>query len=188
MAKKIVQIGDPILEQKCDKVDPKDPKIQKLIDELIDACKEKEDITAGLSAPQVGEKLRICICRRTDLEEKSQDPLPAEILWEVLINPTVKSSSKKTSTYWEGCLSIGEGPEGLYGPVARPEEVEVEFQTRTGAKKTLLCNGFFSHVVQHELDHLEGVLFLKYISDPDTIWKGKELDKYYSKHQEYPPV
>lgn len=188
MVKKIIQIGDPVLEQKCEAVDFKDPKVIELINNLLETCKEKEAITAGLSAPQVGEKLRICICRRTDLEEKTKEPLPPEILWEVLLNPVITKSSTKESTYWEGCLSIGEGPEGLYAPVTRPESIDIAYEGLDGSKKELKCTGFFSHVVQHEMDHLEGVLFLKYVDEPTSIWKGKDLDKYYDKNGEYPPV
>jgi peptide deformylase len=188
MVKNIIQIGNPILEAKSKQVDVKDSKMQELIEDLLNTCKAKESITAGLSAPQVGKNYCICICRRTDLEETSKEPIDPETLWEVLINPVIINKTKKGSTFWEGCLSIGEGPEGLYAPVTRSEEVVVEYLTRDGNKKQLKCKGFFSHVVQHELDHLNGYLFLKYVIDPKTIWKGKDLDKYYEENGDYPPV
>ena len=188
MKRKILQIGDPILEGQSKEVDYKDPKIQKLIDDLIIICKEKADATAGISAPQVGESLRVCICRRTDLEDKSKNPIPDDKLWEIILNPIIKSTSKKTSTYWEGCLSVGIGPEGLFAPVTRPSTIEITYQDRQGNHKTLICAGFFSHVVQHEIDHLDGTLFLKYVDDPTTIWKNKDLDKYYEEHKDYPTV
>ncbi len=159
-----------------------------MIDDLLAICKEKAEVTAGISAPQVGESLRICICRRTDLEDLSKKPVPDDQLWEIILNPVVKSTGKRTSTYWEGCLSVGVGPDGLFAPVTRPSTIEITYQDRKGNNKSLTCKGFFSHVVQHEIDHLNGNLFLKYVEDPTTIWKNKDLDAYYEEHKEYPSV
>ncbi len=182
--KNILQIGDPILESQSKNVDPLNERVRSVIKEMMDICHEKEEMTAGLSAPQIGENLNICICRRTDLEEESDKPIETDILWEVLINPNIISFGKRTSTYWEGCLSVGEGPEGLFAPVTRPSVINISYQDINGNKKELTCKGFFSHVVQHEMDHLKGILFLKYVTDPHSIWKGKDLDKYYKEHND----
>jgi peptide deformylase len=189
MVRNILQIGDPVLNRKSSVVkDINDPKVKTLIRDLLDTCIAKENITAGLSAPQIGENMRVCVCRRMDLEEASEQPLPSEQIWEVLINPEILKLSAKQSTYWEGCLSVGEGPSGLWGPVTRPDSVDLEYTNIKNERVKLKCTGFFAHIVQHELDHLEGKLFLKYITDPELIWKSSDLDKYYEEHQEYPPV
>ena len=182
-------MNEPILNTKCEKIVKFGTKeLADLVKDLLDTCQAKEDMSAGISAPQIGVGLQVCICRRMDLEDLSEDPLPFEKLWEVVINPTITKSSKKKSTYWEGCLSVGEGPNGLWGPVARPSSIEVEYFNINGDKKSLKCNDFFSHVVQHENDHLNGILFLKYINDPKDIWLAKDLDAYFQKHNDYPPV
>lgn len=189
MVLKILQIGDPILNRKSETVkDINDPKVQALIKNLLDTCKEKENITAGLSAPQIGENLRVCVCRRMDLEELSETPLPDDQIWQVFINPVITKTSAKQSSYWEGCLSVGEGINGLWGPVARPDSIDIEFTNPENIKMKLKCEGFFSHIVQHELDHLDGKIFLRYVTDPGMIWKSSDLDKYYEEHQEYPPI
>lgn len=181
MVLKILQIGNPILETKAKQVDDiKQAKIQKLIDDMLDTCIAKSDKAAGLSAPQVGEPLRISICRRFDLSEDSDE-------WEVMINPELISESSDTSVVWEGCLSIGVGAKALYGPVIRPKKVRVRYQDREGQTKELDGENYFSHVIQHEIDHLNGILFLKHIKNPDkNIWTSKELDNYIAEYNGFP--
>lgn len=162
--------------------------VKQLIVDLIDTCNSLKKITAGLSAPQINSHLRVCVCRRIDIEDETDKKIPDAQLWEVMINPHFLEKGKEESTYWEGCLSIGKGPNGIYGPVSRVDFVKVEYITRTGEKKVLDCNGFFAHVVQHELDHLEGILFTKYVDNPTNLWKSKDLDAYYNEYGEYPPI
>jgi peptide deformylase len=164
------------------------PEIEQLIQDLLDTCKSKEDITAGLSAPQIGVNLDVIVCRRMDVEEEKEITLPEKEAWEIMINPELIKVYGNESTYWEGCLSVGEGPEGLYAPVTRKDIAEIKYLTPAGEQKQLKCKGFFAHIVQHELDHLKGVLFLKYVPDLSMIWKSKDLDKYYQEHGEYPEV
>lgn len=189
MVKRVLQIGDPILEKKSQTVtDVQSPKIRQLIEDLLDTCKSKEDITAGLSAPQIGVSLDVIVCRRMDIEEEKSITLPDAEAWEIMINPELIKAHGTKSTYWEGCLSVGEGPNGLYAPVTRYDIADVKYLTPSGEKRQLKCKGFFAHIVQHELDHLKGRLFLTYVDDPDLIWKSKDLDKYYQEHGEYPEI
>ena len=189
MIRTILQMDQPNLKT------PSEPvvafgsdELKNLVKDLLDTCLNKEDITAGLSAPQIGVNQQVCVCRRMDLEEQSNKPVDKDMLWETLINPKIISASKKQSTYWEGCLSVGEGDNGLYGPVKRSDLVKIEYSDIDGNNKTLDCAGFFAHIVQHEMDHLNGIIFLRYITDPQSIWKCKDLDNYYNKHGEYPEV
>lgn len=187
MKRNILQIGDPVLEQASQPVkNVKDPEIQALIKDLKETCLVKEDITAGLSAPQIGSNLQIIVCRRMDIEEATNTTLPTKDAWEVMINPTILKFGKKESAYWEGCLSVGVGPDGLYAPVSRPDNIDITYLDQNGNTKNLACKGFFAHIVQHEIDHLKGRLFLSYVSDPETIWKSKDLDSYYTEHGDYP--
>lgn len=185
MKKKILQIGAPVLEQEAKQIkksEIKSPEIQGLIDDMIDTCRANIDNTAGLSAPQIGESKSISICRRFDIGEDVD-------IWEVMINPTIISNSSETTTFWEGCLSIGTGDKTIYGPVARPKRVKVVYLDREGEKKSLEGEDFFSHVIQHEVDHVNGVLFLKYVPNPyKNLWLSKDLDDYLDQYGEFPSI
>lgn len=199
MIRQILQIGAPILEKKTTLVkDVKDQKVQDLIDDLLDTCKEQEKRSAGLSANQIGEDYSICICRRTDLEaefrrDNPKDDKPAVTdnkLWEVMINPVITHESNTETVYWEGCLSIGETEKDtIYGPVWRPESVKIEYLNREGEKQKLTADDFFSHVAQHEIDHLNGKLFLALVPNPQSnLWKATDLDAYIDKKGDYPKI
>ncbi len=184
---KILQYGNPILETKSEKVKEwNDPKIKQLIDDMLEVLEAHGDGGAGLSAPQVGVLKRVAICRRLDLEEKRDKKVEAvegeskgEVefnpIWEIMINPEIIKKSEKKSVFWEGCLSINQGD--LFGEVSRPADVTVGFMDKDGNKKSIAAKGYFSHVVQHEIDHLDGVLFLKYISDPSKLFTGEDLSE-----------
>ncbi|KXK26949.1 MAG: Peptide deformylase [candidate division WS6 bacterium OLB20] len=189
MVKKIVQIGHPILTQKTQPVTDIDAaEVRQVIGDLLDTCRATRTITAGLAAPQIGSDLSICVCRRSDLEDQGMKNLSDDVLWQVLINPQVTGESDDLSEIWEACLSIGEGQNMLYGPVLRPAEVEVSFLDPDGKEQHFEGDGFFSHLLQHEIDHLNGKLFLSYIANPANIWKSSELDAYLTEHDSYPPV
>lgn len=190
MKRQILQIGAPILTQPTVKVQEYDSEeTLGLIADLLDTCNVAADVTAGLSAPQIGSNLAVCICRRVDLEEKHGDnSVTKEELWEVMINPEIVSTSADKSMFWEGCLSIGSGANQLFGPVERPKEVRVKYVTTSGETQELIASGYFAHVVQHELDHLQGLLFLQYISNPENIWRSDELDDYLEEYGDYPDV
>lgn len=189
MVKDILQIGNPILNQKTKKVtDFNSEETKQIISDLLDTCIANKDGTAGLAAPQIGYDKAICICRRTDLEEVSKKEIPDTKLWQVLINPQVTTKSNEETIIWEGCLSIGKEGNLLYGPVTRASKVTVSFQNSDGTQNNLSGEKFFSHLMQHEIDHLNGILFLTYVRDPRNIWKAKELNKYIKKHDQYPPV
>lgn len=173
--KKILQYPNPRLELISESIsDVTDPKYDELINEMLKILSKESDRSAGLSAPQIGVLERVVICRRTDLEPDKMTSKPKDILWEVMINPILKKISKETSKNWEGCLSVNDGD--LFGKVERPVDIEVEFYDIFRKKKKLNASKFFSHVVQHEIDHLNGVLFLKYISDPSKLITGEEFE------------
>jgi peptide deformylase len=189
MVKKILQIGDPILEKKSKEIDKsligtKD--FEKFLDDLVETAISEGDKSAGLSAPQIGENISVFVARRFDLSDEDQKPEDA--IWDIVINPKIVSAGKETTTYWEGCLSIGFGENQLYGPVVRPRKVEIEFLNRAGEKKKSEFVEFMSHVFQHEIDHLNGILFLSHISNPDNIWTSKDLDAYMKEYDEYPQI
>ncbi|MDD3647844.1 MAG: peptide deformylase [Candidatus Dojkabacteria bacterium] len=189
--KTILQLGDPLLEKKAKPVrEPKSKEVQTIVHDLIALCKEKEENSGGLAAPQIGIGLQIFVARRLDLEEeyrKKGRKIREELddnLWEVFVNPRIAKRGKRTSTFWEGCLSVDDGQ--LFGPVTRPATVQVKYTDKDGNKKLITASEYFAHVVQHELDHLKGILFVKYIDNPENLWRNNDLDKYIREHGDFP--
>jgi methionyl-tRNA formyltransferase len=129
-----------------------DPELQKLIDAMIPAMYEYEGI--GLAAPQVDHSVRLAVLvpdpnRFQDFKEKKNQAI-------VIINPNIERHSFGTESQEEGCLSVP----GYYGPLKRFRSVVVSFQDRTGKKQTMKAAGLLAKVFQHEIDHLDGTLFI----------------------------
>jgi peptide deformylase len=190
---KVLQIGNPILTKKSEDVyNTKNLKVQAIIDNMLDICYKKEKTTGGLSAPQIGINSKICIIRRVDKEEKllkNKKIISSKLnrrLWEVVINPKVLKIGKNKSFFWEGCLSVNHGK--VFGPVKRPSLIKIQYLNREGELKSITAFDFFAHIMQHELDHLKGILFVKYIKDPENLWSSKNLDKYLDKNDEFPDI
>ncbi|MDQ7021435.1 MAG: peptide deformylase [Candidatus Dojkabacteria bacterium] len=167
---------------KVERADIDSKETRSLIKDLLDTCKANFEDAAGLSAVQIGVLKRVFVVKRTDLEDEYRDQ------WEVMINPNIKILDKKESLIWEGCLSINTGENRLYGPVYRPKKVRIEYYDQKGNKRSLDADGFFSHLIQHELDHLNGILFLSHVENPANIWKEDEFDKYLKENRQYPPI
>jgi peptide deformylase len=143
MILKIVKIPDHILESKAIPVKAITPEILKLVKDMIDTCKKANGI--GLAAPQIGKSLRICVI---NLEHIGLPPF-------ALINPKIVKSSWKKSDMEEGCLSIP----GVFGMVKRPVKVTVKATNIEGNETKFVADGILARVIQHELDHLDGILF-----------------------------
>jgi peptide deformylase len=143
MILKITKIPDPILETKTSIVKEITPETLKLIRDMVETCRKAKGI--GLAAPQVGKSLRLCII---NLEHMGIPPF-------ALINPKIVKSSWKKVEMEEGCLSIP----GLFGMVKRPARVIVKATTSEGSETKFEADGILSRVIQHELDHLDGILF-----------------------------
>ncbi len=139
MIREIVQVGDPVLREKCQQVTRFDGELAKLLDDMKETLKAAEG--AGLAAPQVGVPVRAV---QVDVEEGFFE----------LVNP-VLVSQKGEQTGPEGCLSV----RGKAGTVTRPEKVKVVFSDRNGNRCSLTARGFFARAVCHELDHLDGILY-----------------------------
>lgn len=144
--KEIVKYGDPILHKPVDEVKVFDENLRKLIDEMFKIMKESNGV--GLAANQIGIPLRVAVV----------DVTPAGYEGRVaLINPIIKNKSKKYSLEEEGCLSIP----GLYLPVMRHYSISVEYYDVEGRKNIINADGYFAKAIQHEIDHLDGILFVE---------------------------
>lgn len=109
-----------------------------------------------------------------------------DYMWFFIINPGVIDYSQQRSNMWEGCLSVGVGDDALYAQIERSDEIKLEYMDDKGDSKMNIFEGFVSHVIQHEIDHLDGKLFLSLVRDPRDIWKSGDLDKYIQKYKHYP--
>ena len=136
----VVQVGDEVLRQKCFPVETFDEKLWALLEDMRDTVKKEQG--AGLAAPQVGVLRRLAV---VDVDEGYFE----------LINPVIVQQ-KGEQTGWEGCLSV----RGKSGIVSRPMKVTLSYQDRYGEKHTLKAKGFFARAICHELDHLDGVLYI----------------------------
>ena len=168
--KKIVIEPDPILRKESEPVEKVDDELRKLLDDMLETMYAAPGI--GLAAVQVGILKRLIVIDISKEKEK-KDPL-------FLINPKIISKSKQTSIYEEGCLSLP----GHFAEIERPAECQINFIDYNGKKKEIKANGLLSTCIQHEVDHLNGILFIDYLSKlkKDMIIKKlvkhkKELNK-----------
>ena len=146
----IIILPDPKLRLVSKPVERIDEALRKLIDDLVETMHDAPGV--GLAAIQVGEPIRLLVA---DVAKKEEEPNP-----QVFINPEVTWRSDERSTYEEGCLSIPE----YYAEVERPASVRARYLDRYGKKQEILAEGLLATVLQHEVDHLDGVLFIDYIS------------------------
>ncbi|GAI11204.1 unnamed protein product [marine sediment metagenome] len=149
---KIRTLPDPVLRRKAKKVTKIDGSIQKLIDDMIDTMHAAPGV--GLAAPQIGVSLRVAVIE-----------LPGEELI-TLINPAIiKKQGERIVA--EACLSVP----GYQGEIKRAVTVKVKAQDRQGKEIRLKGEGLLAHALEHELDHLNGTLYIDHIKSPDKLWK-----------------
>lgn len=160
MILEIVKYGHPVLRQKGARIDKITPEIKRLIADMFETMRERHGI--GLAAQQVGQALQLTVIdvrdvtdRPSTLELNGQPADPAEIMPLVLINPEVKPVGEPVAA-GEGCLSFPE----IYGEVSRPGSVEVKALNEKLKPMEFRAGGLLSRVIQHEMDHLNGILFI----------------------------
>ncbi|MCU0791759.1 MAG: peptide deformylase [Opitutaceae bacterium] len=156
----IVHYNTPVLRQKGAPVTAFDADLLKLTSDMVATMHAARGI--GLAAQQIGRALQLCVIdlRETDRDfswelDGAQPPLEL-IMPMVLANPKVEVLPSAKTLYEEGCLSFPE----IRGDVARPDLIRVTFQDAQGTPHTLTCNGLFGRCIQHEVDHLNGTLFI----------------------------
>jgi len=161
-ARKVIRAGDPRLKAENKPVrDVKSPIVKKLIKDLTQTM-HKVDLI-GMAAPQIGENYQVFITEPRKTKARKGGAAATDKI-RVYINPKFTFKSKEESIIYEGCGSISD-----YGPVSRPKEVEVEALDEKGQKFSLRADGLLARVIQHEMDHLEGIEFIQKVNDYSKI-------------------
>ena len=161
MSLRITQYGEAILTQEGKKVDSFDDELSELSKEMLEAMYQVEGI--GLAAQQIGEAMQFCVIDVPDHPEYPMacildgKPLSPSLLMPIsLANPEITLLPSDEFYYEEGCLSFPE----IRGDIARPERILVRYQDLDGAHHELECDGLLARCIQHEVDHLQGILFI----------------------------
>ena len=171
-------MGHPVLRTKAQPVAPAEiasPRIQELIDDMFETMDEYHGI--GLAAPQIHESIRIFVAAirlgppAPEPEESGEMPLVA------LINPEVTPAGRSMVEGWEGCLSIPD----IRGRVPRAESIRIKGYDRTGARVDTTAHGLAARVVQHETDHLDGILFFDRMKAFESLTFMDEYRRYWAR-------
>ncbi len=161
---KIITLPEPVLKQKASTISTVDSAIRAQMDRMLETMYAAPGI--GLAANQVGLLNRVIVM---DIAQREEEPDTRKPI--VMANPEIIWASEEPSVWEEGCLSIP----GQYAEVERPLEVRVRYLDYDGKKQEALFEGLGSHCVQHEIDHLNGVLFIDHLS---TLKRNILLKKY----------
>lgn len=146
----ILTIPEPLLRKRAEPVEHVDADLRRLIDDMFDTMYDAPGV--GLAGPQLGVLRRVIVM---DPAKDEQPPAPM-----AMINPEILERGDELRSYEEGCLSIPE----FYAELERPGRCRVRFLDREGNSQEQDCEGLLATIVQHEVDHLDGVLFIDYLS------------------------
>lgn len=183
MVATIVQKEDPVLRKHAEAVDPKEitgPEIQRIINDMKETL-EREPDGVGLAAPQIGIPLQIFIVSHRTFELENDDenaqtkPKASDLVY---INPEIIRLSKKKQWVPEGCLSV----RWLYGNTHRAEKATIRAYNEHGELVTRGAGGLLAHIFQHEVDHLNGILFIDHAKDIEEVHPD-DLDAFYEGHE-----
>ena len=167
----IVSIPDKILRQKTRPVTRFDADLQRLIDNMIETLREANGV--GLAAPQIGQPIQLAVILTLPEEDDEGNEIEDTRELFVIINPEIFWRSKETTKGIEGCLSIP----GYVGEVERHESIRVRGQDRHGRKLRLRLYDWTARIFQHEIDHLNGELYIDKLTGPENIWTEEEFEK-----------
>jgi peptide deformylase len=147
-----------------------DASTKQVVEDLLETLRTSERPGVGLAAPQIGENVRVVVIESEGYTRDIGEVVDA-IPTLVLINPYINKYSKEKCVIEEGCLSVPD----LLGPVERPKKVKVTAQDINGRTININASGFLARVLQHEIDHLDGILFIDLIPDQSKLIKISEL-------------
>ena len=171
--RKIATVGHPVLRQRAREVSPEElgsPDVQRLIDDMIDTMHDANG--AGLAANQVHETVRIAVI---EVNHNPRYPYKPPIPLTIVVNPVVEPLDDEMVDINEGCLSVPD----LRGTVSRHVNVRVRYLDRTGEQHDEIKRGLTAGTFQHELDHLDGTLFLDRVTDPSTLTTWAQFERWH---------
>ncbi len=166
--RRVVTIFDAdsgVLRQKARRIRRFGRDLAALAEDMVETMRAANGV--GLAAPQIGLPIRIFVA---EIPKEEDDPQSGRVY--IMVNPKIVKASRTQVKGEEGCLSIP----GIYGDVWRAEEVVVRAQDPYGKEFRIRAKGFLARVFQHEIDHLEGILFIDRLEDPTALWTYKEQD------------
>ena len=175
---KVARLGHPVLRKVAEAVSPEElrsPAMQRFIDDMVETMREYNG--AGLAATQVHVPKQLCVI---EVHRNPRYPEAPEIPLTVLIDPRWSPLTDEMEEDWEGCLSIPD----LRGKVPRYTTVRLEALDRNGEPINLTAQHFFARVLQHETDHLNGIVYLDRMKDFSTLTHLTEWSKYWLGRQE----
>ena len=161
--RKILTEPDPFLRQRSEKVEEVNDEIRSLMNDMLDTMYDAPGI--GLAAIQIGIPKRVIVIDLSKKEEK-KNPL-------YFVNPEILNKSSEDASYEEGCLSVP----NQFAEITRPDKCKVKFLDYDGNEKILEAEGLLATCIQHEMDHLEGILFIDYLSKLKKSMIIKKLSK-----------
>ena len=169
---KVREVGDPILEKISEDVDIKniDNKILDIIEDLTETLKFGTGL--GIAAPQIAVNKRIIVvgAKKENIKYNDAEEIPIT----AMINPTWKKLTEDIDVQYEGCMSVP----SIRGKVERYKNIELTYYNENGEKIIKQVNGFFARLVQHECDHLDGIVFLEKVKGPNGFATKENIDKY----------
>ena len=178
---KVARMGHPVLRARARALNPaeiRSPEIQRLIDDMFDTMHEYQGV--GLAAPQVHENVRLFVAgfpAGPDDDEDERDDRSVPQL--ALINPEIEIVGETMAEDWEGCLSIPD----IRGRVPRATQILVQAYDRRGKRVELRARGFTARVIQHETDHLDGILFFDRMKSFESLTFLDEFGRYWSREE-----
>ncbi len=178
---KVARMGHPVLRARAKPLDPseiKSARVQQLIDDMFETMQEYQGV--GLAAPQVHESVRLFVAGfapNVDDEEDDEEDEEDRVPLMALINPEITVIGEDTADDWEGCLSIPD----IRGRVTRAREIKVKAYDRRARRIEITARNFTARVIQHETDHLDGVLFFDRMASFETLTFLDEFGKYWSR-------
>jgi peptide deformylase len=178
---KVARMGHPVLRARARALNPSDirsPEIQRLIDDMFETMHEYQGV--GLAAPQVHESVRLFVAGFSPgSDDDDDDDDGRKVPLVALINPEIRIVSETMADDWEGCLSIPD----IRGRVPRATQILVQAYDRKGKRVEIRAGGFTARVIQHETDHLDGILFFDRMKSFETLTFLDEFGRYWSREE-----
>lgn len=174
--RKVARMGHPVLRQKARTLtveEIRSPEVSRLISDMVETLHEYGGI--GLAAPQIHESVRLALVEIPEGSVRYPEGAGITQPLAVFINPEIQVLDKEEQGFWEGCLSVPD----LRGLVQRPKKIEVCYLDAEGKGHTLVAEGFLSTVLQHEFDHLDGVLYIDRLRDTTRLAFVEEYQRYF---------